>query len=181
MTPVFTGSHWGGGAGGGGSLLIQPHCISTIGARGEARTQGPGKHLSAVFPGSVASAAQAERTGAVPGRLDGYQSAWLSGNGLRCPPACVSPDTRPCGSREGDPAEGASTTSGWRPGPVMGRQEMRTGRGWGRCFCDALAGQLSGAVPEERCPSLLNTERSRKQRREKAVSKLPAGLSFSGQ
>lgn len=143
MTPVFTGSHWGWG-----SLLIQPHCISTIGARGEARTQGPGKHLSAVFPGSVASAAQAERTGAVLGRLDGYQSAWLSGNGLRCPPACGSPDTRPCGFQEGDPAEEASPTSGWRPGPVMGRQEMQTGRGWGRCFCDALGGQLSGAVPE---------------------------------
>lgn len=70
VTRVFTGCHWlggGGGCGMGESLLTQPHCISTRGARGEARTQLPGKHLPAVFPGSVASAAQAEGTGSCRG------------------------------------------------------------------------------------------------------------------
>ena len=49
----------------------------------------------------------------------------------------------------------------------MGRREMRTGRGWGRCFGDARGGQLSGAVPEDpaRCWWTQNVPENRGGRR----------------
>ena len=174
VTRVFTGLLLGGKA----------HCISTELSRGvtgapqsrKPRFQQSSQARAELTQAAWPSAAQAEGTGAVPGRLEGHQSTWLSGNGQGCPSAwglCVD---RPRGSGRAilillsKPHAVAGGLDRWRD-----VKAMRAGPGWGPAAVTSAQGSCQGlslrAPLGGPWPSPLegdasqSTECSRKQRR----------------